>query len=104
MTDIDGSDSTAPYTSSKRRAVSKFIVRSMLECRIAACATLGETPALLNIVPNLLMMRHVSQQSHHSLCQEPHVKRLAKSFMKGRAVETSGIVLVADQADSHSGG
>jgi hypothetical protein len=39
-------------TSSNRGSVYVFIVRSIVECRIACCAVLGATPQLLSSVPN----------------------------------------------------
>jgi hypothetical protein len=46
-----GSDSTAPATSNRRGLVYVFMVKLIVECRIAACAVRGATPPLLKSVP-----------------------------------------------------
>ena len=42
-----GNDTTAPATSNNVGSVLTFIVKSIRECLIAACAVRGDTPALL---------------------------------------------------------
>ena len=49
----------APCTSKSRGSVYTFIVRSMLECRMAAWATRGATPPLLRCVPNVCLRAHI---------------------------------------------